>query len=155
MGKQVKRPQASGTAASLVHRAAPAAPAAPTLAVLTDRAASTSCSSCPLGQQHPERHGDLWVHKGRTQQQEQKRNPPPKPKEPKTPALPAAWARGHGREWDEFPHGCGEPGAASTRWSGCRGLGFRAKQRGGSDLANVPQKKGCILVCSHCCIVCG
>lgn len=157
MGKQVKRPQASGTATSLVRRAAPAAP---TPAVLTDRAASTSCSSCPLAQQHPEQHGDLWAHKECRQKHlfpSRKEIPPPPPLNPKrqTPALPALWARGRGGERDEFPHGCGEPGAASTRWSGCGGLGFRAKQRGGSDLANVPQKKGCILVCSHCCIVCG
>lgn len=109
MGKQVKRPQASGTAASLVHRAAPAAPAAPTLAVLTDRAASTSCSSCPLGQQHPERHGDLWVHKGRTQQQEQKRNPPLNPKSQRHLPCPQL---GHG---DVAENGMNSPTAAESR----------------------------------------
>jgi len=64
---------------------------------------------------------------------------------------------GHGgfcRERGTSPRGCGNRGSYA-RWSGRRVLGFGTKQREGSYLANVPRKKGCILVCSHCCIVCG
>lgn len=58
------------------------------------------------------------------------------------------------RERGKSSCGCRD-GGSSLRWSGLKALGFGTKQSEGSYLANVTLKKGSILVCSHCCIVCG
>lgn len=72
-----------------------------------------------------------------------------------TPAMrwagPAAALPG---KWGKSSRGCRD-GGSSLRWSGLEALGFGTKQSESSYLADVPPKKGSILVCSHCCIVCG